>query len=243
MTKTTTSSSTRTRTTDETNADAVLPTPKIVRESQTPYTVGRIFNVTEGTRTKKTAVVYQRIFKRFLKHIKIDDLQVLVDYSKNRPQIIKEMIVDYILFLRDEKPGKKLSRTSIKVHLAAVLHFFQINNDDFNLTTRHFRTHLPSDEFTYNDDRAYTREEIAQILLACDVRSRMMILLLCSSGMRIGALRTLQIGDLTKVESQSTMYRIQVYARTRDKYFTFCTPECYLAIQEYLRSGRNQKKS
>jgi hypothetical protein len=49
---------------------------------------------------------------------------VLADYSRTRPQIVKEMIVDYILYLRDEKPGRKLSRTSVKVHLAAILHFF-----------------------------------------------------------------------------------------------------------------------
>ena len=30
------------------------------------------------------------------------------------------------------------------------------------------------------------------------------------------------------------LYKVQVYARTRDKYFTFCTPECAKAIQEYL---------
>jgi hypothetical protein len=132
----------------------IIPQPSIISKN-------RIFWVTEGANTKKTAIAYERIFKRFLMHIKIDDLQVLIDYSKTRPQIIKEMIVDYILYLRDEKPGIKLSRSSIKVHLAAILHFFQINNDDFNLTTRHFKIHLPSDEFSFNDDKAYIREQIA----------------------------------------------------------------------------------
>ena len=219
----------------------------------------RIFEVTEGIRSAKTAVVYQRIFKRFLNHIKIHDLEVLLDYSKTRPQIIKEMLVDYILYLRDEKPGNKLTRSSIKLHLAAILHFFQINNDDFNLTIRNFRIHLPSDEIVNNDDRLYTHAEILQILKACDVRSRMMILLLCSTGMRIGALRTLQIGDITEVSPLSLslslnnnnnnnnnnnfnlpllLYKIQVYARTRDRYITFCTPECYNAIEEYLEYRR-----
>jgi integrase len=204
----------------------------------------RIFDVTEGIRAKKTVVTYRRIFKHFLKHVKINDLEVLLDYSRNRPQIIKEMLIDYVLYLRDEKLGKKLARSSIKVHLAAVLHFFQINNDDFNLTMRHFRMHLPSDEFDYrNDDRAYSHKEISQILKACDVRVRMMILLLCSSGMRIGALCTLQIGDLIQIETTFNglnlkVYKIQVYARTRDRYITFCSPECYAAIQEYLEYRR-----
>mgnify|MGYP006264524073 CR=1 FL=1 len=84
----------------------------------------RIFDVTEGIRSKKTAAVYRSVFKRFLKHVKINDLQVLLDYSTTRPQIIKEMLVGYILYLRDEKPGRKLTRGSIKLHLAAILHFF-----------------------------------------------------------------------------------------------------------------------
>ncbi|HEY7082981.1 MAG TPA: hypothetical protein VH500_25085, partial [Nitrososphaeraceae archaeon] len=196
----------------------------------------RIFDVTVGIRSKKTAAVYQSVFKRFLKHIKINDLQVLLDYSRTRPQIIKEMLVGYVLYLRDEKPGRKLTRGSIKLHLAAILHFFQINNDEFTLTMRNFRIHLPPDEFIDNDDRAYTHQEIFQILKACDVRSRVLVLLLCSSGMRVGAARTLQIGDLTEMtlDGVNLLYRIQVYARTRDRYYTFCTPECYKAIQEYM---------
>ena len=69
----------------------------------------------------------------------------------------------------------------------------------------------------------------------CDPRSKVVIHLLCSTGMRIGAIPLLQIGHLTKTEFQnSILYKVQVYAGTRDKYYTFCTPECYNAIQEYL---------
>ena len=94
-----------------------------------------IFWVTEGTRTKKTAVVYQRFFKRFLKHIKIDDLQVLADYSRTRPQFVKEMIVDYILYLRDEKPGKKLSRTlRVPCELDSYIGILISNRDHHDIT-------------------------------------------------------------------------------------------------------------
>ena len=200
----------------------------------------RIYPITEGIRSIKTVIVYERCFNHFLDRIKIHDLQILLDFS---PKVIKQILVDYVLYLRDEKPGKKLSRASIKVHLAAILHFFQINNDDFNLTIHNFRIHLPSDDFT-KDDRPYTTEEIGQVIQDCDVRSKVVVLLLCSSGMRIGALHSLQIGDLTSVTYQGlNLYKIQVYARTRDKYYTFCTPECTKAITEYLeyrkRFGEN----
>lgn len=64
------------------------------RNSQQLGQKRRIFEVTEGIRSKKTAAVYRRIFQRFLNHIKIHDLQILLDYSKNRQQVIKEMIVE-----------------------------------------------------------------------------------------------------------------------------------------------------
>jgi integrase len=193
----------------------------------------RIYPVTEGVESNQTKIVYQRLFNHFLDYVKIHDLQVLLDFS---PKVIKQMIVDYVLWLRDEKPGKKLSRTSIKVHLAAILHFFQINNDDFNLTIKNFRIHLPSvDDSIYDNDRPYTVEEIAQVLKDCDPRGKAVILLLCSTGMRIGALPGLQKRHLTEVEFQGKikLYKIQVYMGTRDKYYTFCTPECYQAIQDY----------
>jgi integrase len=193
----------------------------------------RIYPVTEGIQSTRTEIVYKRCFNHFLDHIQIHDLQVLLDFS---PKIIKQMLVDHVLYLRDEKPGKKLSRTSIKVHLTAILHFFQINNDDFNLTTRNFRIHLPSDESAaIGEDRPYTPEEIGQVIRECDLRCKVMILLLCSSGTRMGALHSLQIGDLSKISFQNAiLYKVQVYARTRYKYYTFCTPECAKAIDDYF---------
>ena len=150
----------------------------------------RIYNVTAGIPSKQTRIVYQRYFNRFLDHIKIKDLQVLLDFS---PKVIKQMIADYILYLHDER---NVQRDSIKVQLAAILRFFQNNNDEFHLTTRNFQRDLPPDESTsvYGDDRPYTTEEIAQTILQsnCDLRTRVAILLLCSSGMRIGALHSLQ---------------------------------------------------
>lgn len=145
------------------------------------------------------------------------------------------MIVDYIRYLSEER---EIRRNSIKTQIASIIRFFKINNDDFNLMMDNFKLHLPPDE-SVNEDRPYTTEEIAQVIRVCggDPRTRVMILLLCSSGMRMGALHSLQIGDLSKIEIEfqnSILYKVQVYARTHDKYLTFCTPECAKAIQDYL---------
>jgi len=196
----------------------------------------RIYPITEGVDSPKTKITYTKCFNHFLDFIKINDLQVLLDFS---PKVIKQMIIDYILYLRDEKPGKKLAKSSIKVHLAAILHFFQINNDDFNLTLRHFKMRLPSDNTSaVNEDRPYTREEIDQVLQnGCnsDLRNKVVILLLCGSGLRRGAIFSLRIENLIPLEYKGlNVYKIWVYAGTRDKYFSFTTGELAKAIRDYL---------
>jgi integrase len=88
-------------------------------------------------------------------------------------------------------------------------------------------------------DRAYTTEEIAKALQTADERMRLIILLLSSTGCRIGALPSLTLGNLTKIDFG--MYKIVIYENTNNEYYTFVTPEAGLAIDDYLlyrqRSG------
>jgi hypothetical protein len=47
------------------------------------------------------------------------------------------------------------------------------------------------EEQKLNEDRCYTREEILRLFNVCDLRMKMIVLLMTSSGMRIGALPVL----------------------------------------------------
>ena len=78
-----------------------------LKNSKSAKNWAKIFPVIEGIPSKKTQISYQRCFNHFLDHIKIHDLQVLLDFSQ---KVIKQMVVDYILYLRDER---KLSRATI----------------------------------------------------------------------------------------------------------------------------------
>ena len=93
---------------------------------------------------------------------------------------------------------------------------------------------LPPDESDrYGKDRAYSLKEIEQILSKCDVRSRAAVLIMVSAGLRLDGLRTLQIGDIQKMDEFS-LYMIRVYAGTRDSYYSFCSPEASAALDEWL---------
>ena len=82
-------------------------------------------------------------------------------------------------------------------------------------------------------DRAYTHEEIGKMLEIADERMRAVILLLTSTGMRIGAIPSLKLSNLENI-GNNDLYKIVVYEGFRQEYFTFCSPECAIALDSYL---------
>lgn len=75
-------------------------------------------------------------------------------------------------------------------------------------------------------------EEIKKILDFVDQRIKTAVLILASTGMRIGALRSVRVGDLEKVND---FYKIKVYSgEIEEEYITFCPPECAKQIDNRL---------
>jgi integrase len=193
----------------------------------------RIYLVTDGIKSRQTKKTYLSLFKDFLRTIGSSDLKTLLDF---KPSVIESKIISHIEHLKE----RKLSYSSIQVSCAAILHFFDIN--DVNLNTRKVKRFFPEDESDrYSTDRPYSMDEIKQILDKCDIRSKLIILLMESTGMRIGALHIdeegrpgIRIGDLKKID-EFGLYMIWVYSWSKsDRYYTFCTPECAAAIDAYL---------
>jgi integrase len=187
----------------------------------------RIYLVTDGLKSKYTKRDYRLAFNQFLRDgAKTTDLQVLLDH---KPKVIEQMVIGYIESLTD----KGRARNTIAVHVAAILHFFVVMND-IPLNKGKITRFIPPDESTRRD-KAYRVEDIGAIIgSGCDERTKVMVLLMASTGCRIGALPDLRVRDLTLVPEHN-LYRIHVYATSKqDSYFTYCTPECRAAIDSYL---------
>jgi integrase len=188
----------------------------------------RIYRITSGHLSPLSIEQYESAVNQFLNHFHVTDIQVLLDYGRDA---IQAMVIKYIAYLRDER---KLCHSSIKGQVAALYYFLE--GEDIMLNKQKIRRQLPYDDKPKQRDRPYTVEEIQRILSRCDERTKVIVLLMASSGMRIDAVRELQLGDLKKQEIRNffLIYRIQVYARSRHSYYTFCSPECARAIDEYL---------
>ena len=86
--------------------------------------------------------------------------------------------------------------------------------------------------------RSYTTEEISRLLEISDEREKVIILLLASTGIRVGAVYPLLFKGLKKWvidENGNYIYQVQVYSSSsKYRYYTFCSPEYALAIDTYL---------
>lgn len=185
----------------------------------------QIYGVDEGLQSPETARRYKVSFKGFLDYCQVSKYDLL----QESPRRLEDRIIGYIRFLHEFK-GQ--GRGTINTSVSAVFHFFEMN--DVLLNKRKVKRFYPPDTKEKDRDRAYTHEEIGQMLLNCDERSRMIVLLMASTGMRIGALHELRLSHLTEIP-QYSVYKILVYASSpKDTYYTFCTPECKQAIDSYL---------
>jgi integrase len=77
-----------------------------------------------------------------------------------------------------------------------LLTFYTIN--DITLPIKKIKRYYPSKK-RVNRDRAYTHDEIHRMLDIADERMRAVILLLASSGIRVGAVPLLKLRNLEKV--------------------------------------------
>jgi integrase len=184
-------------------------------------------NTLHSDSTKKS---YRFCLEKFLNHRRIDVLSSL----KLPQQDITNLIIKYLV-------DKKVSRQYKNLIAATLKHACEIN--DIVLNWRKIKKFVNSEKTgneTNGRDRGYTHEEIQRILDFSDQRIKTAFLILASSGIRVGALRSLKVGDLEKLDD---IYKIRVYAGDGEEYITFTTPECTKEIDTYLdfRARHNEK--
>ena len=178
-----------------------------------------------------TRHVYARGLRFFCRFIKVEEnnYDVLLEWIISRDKkSLESAVIDYILYLKEDK---KLAPYSISTYLNPIRHFFKMN--DIVSVNWGKVNKFQGKKYCRTQDRPYTREEILRLLEAGTLRDKIMILLMSSGGLRVGALSGITLKDLTQIDRYN-LFQIKVYAGTEAEYITFCTPETRKYIQEYL---------
>jgi integrase len=180
------------------------------------------FNFINSIGAPHTKELYKFCLEKFLSHYDI----ALISLLKLPPQDITNLVIKYLV-------DRKISRGYKRIVVSSIKHACEIN--DIVLNWKKIKKFISSEKTgneTNGRDRGYEHEEIKKILDFVDQRIKTAVLILASTGMRIGALRSVRIGDLEKVHD---FYKIKVYSGdVEDEYITFCTPECAKEIDTYL---------
>jgi len=155
----------------------------------------------------------------------LTDIQQLLEPDR---KVKEQRMIDFIVSKK-----KTLSNSTLSGTLAALWRFYFMNDvTDINWVKvrGYVGKHKPT-----NKDKAYTVEQIRQLVQIADLRFKVLLLLLTSSGIRIGAVAGLKTGDLTPIQN---FYQVNVYTGEPEEYFTYCTPECRMYIDKYLTERR-----
>ena len=111
----------------------------------------------------------------------------------SNPRKIEEHMINFIISMKKESK----SYAAIHNYVSAIFAFYKIN--DIVLNVDKICRFMPEKKKS-NKDRAYTHEEILQFLNVANERMKVVILLLASTGIRIGAIPSLRLRNLEKVE-------------------------------------------
>lgn len=179
------------------------------------------FNFVNSINSDQTRHAYEYSLTQFLKHCQMD----LTSFLSLDQQEISNIIINYLV-------EKKISRQYKVVIFSAIKHACEMN--DVILNWKKLKKFIKSDR-TDNSingkDRGCFHDEIQKILEFSDQRLKTAFLVLASTGIRIGALQSIRVRDLERIDD---LYKIIIYARDNEEYFTFCTPECATEIDNYL---------
>jgi integrase len=181
-------------------------------------------NFINSLRSEATKKEYSAALRRYMKY------HGMTKYSDMLLSDKGEKIKQYVIHLAN-KPGGT-SKSGFFVLFAALRNFYEMNDIE-DIKWRKMKR-FTGEELPQHEDRCYTHEEILSLVQNADIKMKAAILLMASSGLRVGALPSLLISHL---ERKDDLYKISVYKGLRGKghYYTFCTPEATKAIDIYLQ--------
>jgi integrase len=194
----------------------------------------------ESLKTKSTLNAYTTHLSLFCKFHNTDPDE-LIKLNNSAGQL-KTMVLNYVIHLKKiakkaaGKPKRReLSVNSIKLYLKGVKSFLEFN--EIALPWNKIAKFLPDD--VTNSYRSYTKEEIKKLLSVADHRDRCIILLMASSGIRVGAIQTLKVKSVKRLYGEVGI--VTVYPESKDSvYATLVTPEFLTSLDEYLKYRKSQ---
>jgi integrase len=149
-----------------------------VQENKKPY-----LNFINSLKAKQTKKQYKSALFRFISRNGNVTLDGLLSLS---PKEIEQIVTKHIT----EMNARGLSHAYINLVMCAIFHFFDMN--DILLNKKKIAK-FTGENKKMNKDRAYTHDEIKRLADTGDFRFKALVLLLASTGVRLGSIPSLRM--------------------------------------------------
>ena len=203
------------------------------------YLIGRSYQLFKcALHSDKTLQLYKQYLWHFCNFIDLTTEEIVSKYAgDNMKEVIRllRIVEDYVLFLQAKISNGEITAGTAHSMIPPVKLFCEMN--DIILNWRKISKLLPHGNGNAMDE-AYTRELIKKMLEYSDLRAKIPILFMASSGMRLGGFVGLRDGDIRPIYDEVTGKKliaahVVVYKGTDDEYDTFISPEAFSTYQEY----------
>jgi integrase len=160
--------------------------------------------------------------------------------GNNELQWIQDSIIDFVSYnKRRVLDSKDITAGTLKNYVT-VIKLFCETNDDIILGTINWKKitrGLPKAKTNAND-RTPTKAEIRKLLEYPDRRLKPIVLVMCSSGIRLGAWENLNWKHVEPIKNDKDeeviAAKLTVYDGDSEEYYTFMTPEAFHALKSYM---------
>ena len=187
-------------------------------------------------KSKETQKIYQISIGYFENYLSENNNLInkrIEDLLNMDTKVIEEILIQYIIHMRD----RNLSYASINSRLAPIATFLSLN--DVIVNKKKLKRFMGEQTRTIKDE-AYTHEDLTKMFQHASFRTKLLIAIYSSTGIRKGAIIDLKLKHLEKVENGRgiKLYKFTIYENTKEEHLTFCTPECTSLIDQYIEKRK-----
>ena len=212
---------------------------QIATEEIEEINVNPVLNFFFALRAPESKRQYPKRFEKFLDYRKLEGAfedKALSFYKKaiENPQWLTNKLVEYAQYQKQRAQKGEIAESTIPNYFKAVKLFCVMN--DIIVNWQKLNKGIPRGN-SAAEDRAPTIEEIQKLLEYPDRRIKPIVLILLSSGIRVGAFEYLRWKHIIPIKDDKeniVAAKMMVYPGDKEEYFTFITPEAYGSIKEWM---------
>jgi len=185
--------------------------------------IGELSLLTRSENTKKT---YLKGLGKFVEYKQIQNLDQFIEevkQNKNQNELVKEFAV-YLA-------SKNLAPKTVASWISSLKKFFSANGLKVDVD-------IPLKVFNIHEDVLPSKEDLRKILSEVDLRMKVIITMLASSGMRIGELHNLKLSDIDLSKEIPTIRIKGAGTKERKSRITFISKEARKFLEEYLNKRK-----